>query len=140
MFSSHGELEFVTGRGGAGFHSAGPTVTTGWGGYFGGDHCPAPVRGESPLIPWIGPGFSPPVVTGTRLGNGRGRGQGHGTLKKQALPRAGQRGRTGNWTGGPRFSGPRRPCNEHCRELSRISQTRGSAVSLPLSTRIHSSH
>ena len=106
-------LEFVTGRGGAGFHSAGPALTTGWGGYFGGDPCPAPIRGESPLIPWTGPRFSPPVLTGTRLGNGRGRGQGQRTLKKHAPPRAVQRGGAGNWAGGPHFSGPRRPRNEH---------------------------
>jgi len=75
-------LEFVTGRGGAGFHSPGPALTTGrGGGYFGGDPRPAPVRGESPLILWMGPRFSPPVLTGTRLGNGRGRGQGQGTVK-----------------------------------------------------------
>jgi len=48
----YGCPEFVTGRGGAGFHSPGPTLTTGQGGYFGGDPRPAPVRGESPLIPW----------------------------------------------------------------------------------------
>jgi len=64
-------VEFVTGqggagrggagRGGAGFHSPGPTLTTGRGGYFGGDPRPGPIRGESPLIPWMGPHFSPPV-------------------------------------------------------------------------------
>jgi len=106
-------LEFVTGRGGAGFHWRGPALTTGRGGYFGGDPHPAPIRGESPLIPWMGPRFSPPVLTGTRLGNGWGRGQGQGTLKKQALPRAVQRGGAGSWAGGPRFSGPRWPRNEH---------------------------
>jgi len=30
----HGKLVFVTGRGGAGFHSAGPALTRGRGGYF----------------------------------------------------------------------------------------------------------
>jgi len=75
------KVEFVTGRGGAGFHSPGPALTTGRGGYFGGDPRPAPVRGESPLIPWMGARFSPPVLTGTCLGNGRGRGQGQGTVK-----------------------------------------------------------
>jgi len=48
-------IEFVTGRGGAGFHTPGPALTTGRGGYFGGDPRPAPVWGESPLIPWTGP-------------------------------------------------------------------------------------
>jgi len=74
-------VEFVTGRGGAGFHSPGPALTTGRWGYFGDDPRPAPVRGESPLIPWMGPRFSPPVLTGTSLGNRRGRGQGQGTVK-----------------------------------------------------------
>jgi len=106
-------VEFVTGGGGAGFHSPGPALTTGRGGYFGGDPRPAPVRGESPLIPWTGPRFSPPVLTGTRLGNRRGRGHRQGTLKKHAPPRAVQRGGAGSWAGGPRFSGPRRPRNEH---------------------------
>jgi len=69
-------IEFVTGRGGAGFHSPGPTLTTGRGGHFGGDPCPAPFRGESPLIPWTGPRFSPRVLTGTPLGNRRGQGRG----------------------------------------------------------------
>ena len=67
-------------------HSAGPALTMGRGGYFGGDPRPAPVRGEAPLIPWTGPCFSPPVLTGTRRGKGWGRGQGQGTLKKHAAP------------------------------------------------------
>ena len=75
------QLEFVTGRDGPGYHSPGPALTTGRGGYFGGDPRPAPVRGEPQLIPWIGPHFSPPVLTGTRLGHMRGRGQGQGTVK-----------------------------------------------------------
>jgi len=81
QYFDHLHLEFVTGRGGAGFHSPGPARTTVRGGYFGGDPRPAPVRGESPLIPWMGPRFSPPVLTGSRLGNGRARGQGQGTVK-----------------------------------------------------------
>jgi len=106
-------LEFVTGGGGGGFHSPGPALTTSRGCYFEGDPRPAPVRGESPLIPWTGPRFSPPVLTGTRRGDGRGRGQGQGTLKKHGLPQAVQRGGAGNWAGGPGFSGPLRPRNEH---------------------------
>jgi len=46
---------------------------------------PAPGRGESPLIPWMGPRFSTPVLTGTRLVNGRGRVHGQVTLKKTPL-------------------------------------------------------
>jgi len=102
-------MELVTGRGGAGFHSPGPALTTGWGGYFGGDPRPAPVPGESPLIPSTGPRFSPPVLTGTRLGNGWGRGQGQGTLKKQAQPRAVQCGGAGVGLGTRVFQGPGGP-------------------------------
>jgi len=53
-------LEFVTGRGGACFHSAGPALTTGRGGYFGGDPRPAPsgasprsFPGRSPVSPHL---------------------------------------------------------------------------------------
>ena len=99
------ELEFVTGRGGAGFHSPGPALTTGQGGYFGGN--PRPAHSLD------GPRFSPPLLMGTHLGHGRGRGQGQGTLKKHAPPRAVQRGGAGSWAGGPRFSGPWRPRNKH---------------------------
>jgi len=74
-------LEFVTGRGGAGFHSPGSALTTGRGGYFGGGRRPTTVRDESPRIPCMGPRFSPPVLRGTCLGNGQGRGQGQGTIK-----------------------------------------------------------
>jgi len=73
----------------------------GLGGYFGGNPRPAPVWGESPLIPWAGPCFPRPVLMETHLGNGRGRGQGQGTLKKDAPPQAVQRGGAGNLTGGP---------------------------------------
>ena len=69
-------VDFVTGRGGEGFHSPGPAFTTGWGSYYRGDPRPAAIRGESPLIPWTGPRFSPPLLTGTRLRNGWGRRQG----------------------------------------------------------------
>jgi len=48
-------LEFVTGRGGARFHSPDTALTMGRGGYFGGDPRPAPVWGKSPLIPCRGP-------------------------------------------------------------------------------------
>jgi len=105
--------EYVMGRGGAGFHLPGPTLATGRVGYFGGDPRPAPVGGESPLIPWTGLRFSPPVLTGTRLGNSWGWGQGQETLKKHAPPRAVQWRWAGSWARGPHFSGPRSPRNEH---------------------------
>ena len=48
-------LEFVTGRGRAGFHFREQALTTGRGGYFQGDPHPAPFRRELPLIPWTAP-------------------------------------------------------------------------------------
>jgi len=69
-------VEFVTGRGGAGFHSLGPAITMGRGGYYGGNPRPAPVRYKSPLIAWMGPRFSPPVLTGAVWGTGGGGGSG----------------------------------------------------------------
>ena len=67
---------FVTGRGGAGFHPRGPAATRARGAFFRVIPAPSPVRGESPLIPWTEPRFSPPKITGARLGNGRGRRRG----------------------------------------------------------------
>jgi len=78
-------VRYGAGRGG--FSHARPHPYNGPGGLFGSDPLPAPVQGESPLIPWTGPGFSPPVLKGTRLGNGRGRGQGQGSLKNPPCPR-----------------------------------------------------
>jgi len=51
------------------------------GGYFEGDPRPAPVWGKSPLLPWTGPDFSPPVLTGTHVGSGQRQVPGQGTLK-----------------------------------------------------------
>jgi len=48
-------VEFVTGRGRAGFHMPGHALTQCWGGYFGCDSRHTPVQGESPHIPWTGP-------------------------------------------------------------------------------------
>ena len=67
---------FVTGRGGAGFHPRGPAATRARGAFFRVIPAPSPVRGDSPLIPWTEPRFSPPKITGARLGNGRGRRRG----------------------------------------------------------------
>jgi len=97
-----------------GFPSPGPALTRGRGGYLGGDPLPASVQGESRLIPWTGPRCSPPVVTGTRLWNGRGRGPGQGTLKKLTPPRAMQRGGAWSLASGPQLLGPRGPAiNTH---------------------------
>jgi len=60
----------------AGFHLPGPALGKGRGGYFGGDPHPAAIRGESPLIPWMGPPFSPPVLTGPIWGTGGAEGRG----------------------------------------------------------------
>jgi len=61
---------FVTGRGGAGFHSQGPALTRGRGGYFSGNPRPTPARGPPALIPWTGPIWYHPFLTGTRPGYG----------------------------------------------------------------------
>ena len=105
-------LVFVTGRGGAGIHPRGPAVTRAGEGFLGAIPAPSPVRGESPLIPWTGPRFLPPNLTGACPGNGRGPGRGLGIPKKHAPPQAVQRGGAGNRAGGPLFLGPRRPRNE----------------------------
>jgi len=55
-------------------------------GYFVRDPRSAPIQGLPPLIAWTGLRFSPPVLTGSRLGNSRGKGQGQGTLKITAAP------------------------------------------------------
>ena len=70
------ELEFVTGRDGAGFHMPGPAITTGRRGYFGGDPRPAPSVARPCAFPACGPISPPPVLKRTPLGNGRGWGQG----------------------------------------------------------------
>jgi len=59
---------FVTGRGGAGFHSPGPALTRGRGGYFSGNPRPAPARGPPALIPWTGPRLLPPIFNGDPSG------------------------------------------------------------------------
>lgn len=74
MFTLVFRLEFVTGRGGTGFHSLGSAVARGRGEIFG--VIPAP------HIPWTGPCFLPPIFNGGRLGNGRGGDQRQGVQKK----------------------------------------------------------
>ena len=72
-------LVFVTGRGGAGFHSPGPALTRA-GGYFSHNPRPASVRGLPALIPWTGPCLLPPIFngdpSGVWVGQGPERGQG----------------------------------------------------------------
>jgi len=50
---------------------------------------------------------------GVLNGVGDRTGAGAGDEKKKAPPRAVERGGAGNLAGGPEFSGPRRPRNEH---------------------------
>jgi len=97
------------GRGGAGFRSPGPALTTGRGGYFGGDPGPAHVRGESPLIPSTGPHFSPPVSTGTSLGTGWGRGRGREPSKSTPRPGPFSGSGRGIGPGAHVFRGPEGP-------------------------------
>ena len=59
---------FVTGRGGAGFHSQGPTVRWAGGDIFRVVPAPSPVWGKSLLIPWTGPRIAPPSFNGGPAG------------------------------------------------------------------------
>ena len=61
-------IVFVTGRGGAGYHSRGPALTRSRGGYFSGNPRPVPVRGPPTLIPWTGPRLLPPIFNGEPSG------------------------------------------------------------------------
>jgi len=63
-----GELVFVTGRGGAGYHSPGPALTRSPGGYFSGIPRPVPIRGPPTLIPCTGPHLLPPIFNGEPSG------------------------------------------------------------------------
>ena len=82
---------FVTGRGGAGFHSQGPALTRGRGGYFSRNPRLASTRGRPALIPWTGPRLLPPTFngdpSGVWVGRGPERGQGQGIPKKTPGPR-----------------------------------------------------
>jgi len=86
-----GECRVLTGRGGAGFHSPGPALTWGRGGYFSGNPRPAPARGPPALIPWTGPRLLPHIFNGERSGVWVGglpeRAQGHRMPKKTPRPR-----------------------------------------------------
>ena len=120
IHSSRPALVFVTGRGGAGFHSSGPTPPPGREGFFWRNPLPAPIRGLSALIPWMGPRFSPPIFnrspSGGRAGRGPGQGQGRGMSKNMPCP--GLSSEAG-WEKGPRahvFRGPGVPVtnsNQH---------------------------
>jgi len=88
---------FVTGRGGAGFHSPGP----------------APARGPHALIPWTGPRLLLLIFSGDPSGvwvrRGPERGQGQGMPKKTLRPRTLSGAGRGKGPGTRVFWGPVRP-------------------------------
>ena len=107
-------IVFVTGRGGADFHSQGPAVKRGrGGGYFSGNPRPAPARGPPVLIPWTGPHLLPPIFngdpSGVWVGRGPERGQGQGMPKKTPRPRPLSGAGRGKGPGARIFRGPVRP-------------------------------
>jgi len=115
-----GTVVFVTGRGGAGFHSQGPALTRGRGGYFSGNPRPAPARGPPALIPWTGPHLLPPIFngdpSGVWVGRGPERGQGQGMPKKTPRPRPLSGAGRGKGPGARVFRDPVRPVT-NSREL-----------------------
>jgi len=106
-------LVFVTGRGGAGFHSPDPALTRGRGGYVSRNHRPAPVRGPPGLISSTGPRLLPPIFngdpSGVWVGRGPERGQGQGMPKKTPRPRPLSGAGRGKGPGARVFRGPVRP-------------------------------
>ena len=104
---------FVIGRGGAVFHLPDPTLTWGRGGYFSGNHCPAPIRGPPALIPWTGPRLLPPIFSRDPsegwVGQGLEPGQGQGIPQKRRRPRPLSGVGRGKWPGACFFRGPVRP-------------------------------
>ena len=104
---------FVTGRGGAGFHSPGTALTRGQGGYFWGNPRPPAARGPPALIPWTGPHLLPPIFSldpsGEWVERGPEGGQGQGMLKKTPRPRPLSGAGRGKKPGARVFRGPVRP-------------------------------
>jgi len=111
-------IVFVTGRGGAGFHSPGPALTRGRGGYFYGNPRPTPTRGLPALIPWTGPGLLPHIFSGDPsrvwVGQGPERGQGQGMPRKRPRPRPLSGAGRGKGPGARVFRGPVRPVTNSC--------------------------
>ena len=110
---SQRQVVFVTGRGGAVFHSPDHALTWVRRGYFSGNHGPAPVRGPPALIPWTGPRLLPPIFNGNPSGvwvaRGLERGQGQGMPKKTTPPRLLSGAGRGKGPGARVFRGPVRP-------------------------------
>jgi len=110
---------FVTGRGGAGFHLPDPALTRGRGGYFSGNHRPAPLRGPPALIPWTGTRLLPGIFNGDPsevwVGWGPEREQRQGMPKKTPRPRQLSGAGRGKRPGARVFRGPVRPVtNSNC--------------------------
>ena len=107
--SKRRQVVFVTGRGGAGFHSPGPALTRGRGGIF----RVIPARGPPALISWTGPRLLPPIFSedpsGVWVGQGPQRGQGQGMPKKTPRPRPLSGVGRGTGPGARVFRGPACP-------------------------------
>ena len=116
-------LVFVTGRGGAGFHSSGPAPPPGWGGFFWHNPSPAPVRGLPALISWMGLHLSPPIFNGGLSGGWAGRrprwGQGGGMSKNMPRPWPSSGAGRGKGPGAHVFRGPGVPVTNSIRYLER---------------------
>jgi len=110
---------FVTGWGGAGFHSPDPAFTRGRGGYFSRNAHPAPIRGPPTVIPWMGPHLLPPIFNwhpcGVWVRLGLERGQGQGMLKKTASPRSLSGVGQGKCSGARVLRGPFHPVMNYSR-------------------------
>ena len=119
------EVVFVTGRGGAVFHSPEAALTLCRGGYFLCNPRPAPVRGPPALIPWTGPRLLPPIFngdpSGVWVGRGLERGQGQGMPKKTPCPRPLRGAGRGKGPGARVFRGPVRPVTNSIRKSRHVS-------------------
>jgi len=107
------DVVFVTGRGGAGFHSPDPALTRGRGGMFRVIPTPPPSGAHPHSFPERGPVCYHLFLTGTRLGYGWGGGlsgrQGQGMPKKTPRPRPLSGAGRGKQPGARVFRGPVRP-------------------------------
>ena len=90
---------FVTGRGGAGFHSLAPAVERAGGVILWVVSAPCPIRGESPLIPLTGPRSAPPILNGDLVGEWAGPEAGAQNCEKNMR-------RPGPFSGAGRGKGP----------------------------------
>jgi len=127
-FLSCWRLVFVTGRGGAGFHSPDPALTRGRGGYVSGNPRPAPVRGPPGLMPWTGPRLLAPIfngdLSGVWVGWGPERRQEQGMPKKTPRPRPLSGAGRGKGPGARVFRGPVRPVTNSTGDIVTIKRNR----------------